>query len=547
MWVSLVVIGAVYLGQTRFFHVDEYQVTFNAALAQAETQGYLNYICAYTPLLQWVSSMANSSHEKMLSGRMLFSALLVLSLFLMWRNVRQFTSPAGRFWTLVGICLIYPFWHHGLEIRHDVLLSIGLILLFSFMLKAAKADAQQMFGVCFWAGFVAILMQGISHKALVYWPPFTLFIIWLGGFSHLLRPKPGVLRLVGANLTGMLAGASLVAASIGATGHMTDYLQTVAFFFQTSATDGYRFAPYPLFLYVAVNTPVIAVGSFAFVAWFIASILRRSALRLRSTATVIAVFLAWCVFSLLINPNAHFYNALHIIPAMVFASFFALDVVRPLMSRRFPHLAATLIWIMALFWLRGFALDLTAENSNHLQAEYATAIESLTHPDRDPVLDGMGFVQSRQPPDRDWMLHSLTMRDYRDGKRRSFSNIMEHSPSPVVLVNHRWTWLTGTEIDVLKLYYVPISDQLYVLGHQLQGLQGTVEIRHSGRYLWTCPNASPIRLAGQALRHQDTITLSAGKHAFEWAYANSGWLTWIGPNLSAYPNLPPADGKIYRL
>jgi hypothetical protein len=169
--------------------------------------------------------------------------------------------------------------------------------------------------------------------------------------------------------------------------------------------------------------------------------------------------------------------------------------------------------------------------TNEAQLSYIGAAEAMTDPARDTVLDGVGLVLTRRPPDRDWMLHSLWMGDYRAGRRTGFGDMMRARPSPVVLGNYRWGWLPDRDLAVLHERYVALYPELYVLGSAPTGAAGEFTIHYAGRYIVEPKppgGAAALRVDGQPLGG-GALELGAGTHRYDGAGAAGIVVYWLGP------------------
>src|SRR6185312_2417360 len=119
--------------------------------------------------------------------------------------------------------------------------------------------------------------------------------------------------------------------------------------------------------------------------------------------------------------------------------------------------------------------------------------EDLTDPEKDSVFDGVGMVPTRKMDSR-MLIHgqeflSLLKNSATGIKMRG---LFEANPPAVVILNYRTEWMSTEDQKFIQEHYVPIADDLMVLGTQLPEGGGTFEIYHAGRYRITSAEGSNI-------------------------------------------------------
>jgi hypothetical protein len=241
-------------------------------------------------------------------------------------------------------------------------------------------------------------------------------------------------------------------------------------------------------------------------------------------------FLAFTLLALAVNPVPYPYNLVWMTPAVLFAGSAG---ARWLLERagraRVPLLAAGLAFSVAQFWseLRG---DEYLNRSWDIELRISEAAEALTAPG-DPVFDGVGMVCTRPPATRDWLLHSVFMPEYRSGRREQLRDVIARAAPPVLIGGHyRFNGLTDADWRAIALHYVPLSNQLWVLGAQTSAPETRVEILRSGRYLLLTPGPAPL-IDGQRFSDHEIVSLAAGSHLVR----GEATLAWLGPSASELP------------
>jgi hypothetical protein len=174
--------------------------------------------------------------------------------------------------------------------------------------------------------------------------------------------------------------------------------------------------------------------------------------------------------------------------------------------------------------------------TNEVQLAYIRAAEAMTDPQEDSVLDGVGMVVTRKPPDRDWLVHSSYLGAYRRGERTSFPELLENGTSPVVMTNYRWGWLGEEVLSALRARYLPLANGFWVLGGRFEGREGSFEVLREGRYFvasGTAENPLGVVVDGMAASPFGVRFLSQGVHSFTGATDEGLVVGWVGPHLQA--------------
>lgn len=537
LWVLGFAALAVPKALDRHFHADEFQVAYNSALWGVHAlPTHTNYTLPYLLPLTWLAGAFDTTSEMLLSMRLVFACIFGLNLLVCAWAQPYFTSRAGRLAVLVSATLFYPLWLNGFEIRHDVLIASGVVLLYGLAQRAALLSHS---GIGLAAGFVCATMQMNSIKAMLYWPPLGGVVLLLstwknrnGTWRHRVRPTV-------AFLGGLALGVAFNSSLLWIQGSLELFtIQMLSFGANVGSVRG--FSPTPELVRLSLNAPVI-FGAAAIAAAVAIARLYSDLPTLRSLITL--VFLSWTLLSLYLNPTPFPYNFLYPLPFVFFMALDGAARVR-LLDARTRILAGVAAGSVLLFvFVHAWKTDPFLLRTNAMQLAYIRAAELLTSP-QDSVLDGCGLVLSRKPPHPDWMLHSSLRRFY-GNERATFASIMLDQTNPVLLSNYRWSWLTREDLRVRKKRYVQLAPHLWVLGQRLTSARALFAVYKSGKYYFTGEGARDLLINGQPISPEGTRELSTGLHRYETGGSRDLLFHWLGPNLapnqfwSYLPQHPP--------
>ncbi len=511
----------------RHFHVDEIQIAYNVALwGVHDLDAYANYAAPFMVPLAWIVGQLDTTASMLLVMRVAFFLLFLFNLIAIATAQPYFRSRAGVLVVLAGITLFHPFWEHGFEIRHDVLLVTGSILLYGIaqrIVRRRDAEPWSLLG----AGAIAAAMQLNAAKGFLYVVPFS-GVVLLAALAPRWRLRDRLervwssagARLLAGPLVWFAAGAlASIAAGLGlmaAAGHLDDFGAALAGIF-AAGQHSYRFLPSRELIRVALDAPLVYGPAILFLA-LVAFDAIRHRLRLPGSTAVTAAFLLWNLVALYINPVPFPYNFVHITPFVFLATLDVLARIH-IEAPRARHIAAAVaLAATALSFARSWFHNPYMTRTNEAQLSYIAAAEAMTDPASDTVLDGVGLVLSRRPPHADWMLHSLLMPAYRAGRRTSFADMMAEHPSPVVIGNYRWGWLPGRDLAVLHQRYIRLCPELFVLGSELPGPSGQFAIHYPGRYRVRPRDpkarATDLRIDGTPVAPPGVLSLTTGAHSY---------------------------------
>jgi len=518
------------LAMSRYVHVDECQLAYNAALLGIH--GLPEFVNFHSPLvvpLSWIAARGGASWPRLLEMRAAFLLLFLLDLVLAALFAPRIRGLPARAGALLGLCLVEPFWRHGFEIRHDVLMLACTLGLFALTQRAAAGRIG--LGGFALAGALSGWMQMNSFKAFLIWPA---AMILLFGASRVTRGRDlATTRAALAAAAGFAAAAAAAFALLASAGLATVYLRGLLSL-SSSAMEVYRFAAGARLISLLLELPhltfLAVVGAVAAV-----SDLRRREWRSSLPSVLTAAWLILELVALHLNPTPFTYNLIHVIPFLYLA---AIDGLGRLFERLRPAGRAILVTTAAAATLTSFVWswnhDPIGRSSAAPQRQYVEAAEALSGPD-DPVLDAAGLVLSRRPPGRDWMLHSLLVPAYRRGERETYDEMLRRTPTPVLLTNYRWEWLGAEDRRLVQDRYVSIAPRLLVLGGRRSG-PGLLEIYRPGRYR-VSPDSPGLAIAidGSSVPPAGVVHLDTGEHELS---AGAIW-AWLGPDLDDFPDPGP--------
>jgi hypothetical protein len=534
----------------RHFHVDEIQIAYNVALwGVHRLDGYANYAAPFMVPLAWMIGGLSTTAAMLLVLRVAFFVVFMVNLIAIAVAQPYFRSRAGVLCVLAGVTLLHPFWEHGFEIRHDVLLVTGSILLYGIAQRVVRRrDAEPW--VLLAAGAIAAAMLLNAYKGVVYCVPFSGVVLlaavaprWREGRARAGSALARV-RSLARPLAWFAAGAAAsVIISLGllaVAGHLDEFGATMSRF--SGGERPYRFSPGGELVRVALDSPLVYGAAILF-AVLVAIDLVRQRLRIAGATALTAAFLAWNVAALFINPVPFPYNFIHITPFVFLAALDVLARIHIEAPRARRIAVAVALSAAALLFGRSWRTEPYMTRTNEAQLSYIRAAEAMTDPARDTVLDGVGLVLSRRPPHPDWMLHSLWMPAYRAGRRTSFAEMMIEHPSPVVIGSYRWGWLPSRDLAVLHERYVRLYPELFVLGSAVAGPAGEFAIHYPGRYfVHPADGKGPLaalRVDGATLAAPAALSLAPGLHRYSGAGQAGILVHWLGPTLDGPPAVLP--------
>lgn len=511
----------------RHFHVDEIQIAYEAALLGVhDLPAFANGTAPSLIVLGWLIGSLDQTATMLGVLRLAYFAMFVLNLVAIAWAQPYFRTSLGRAAVLAAVTLFHPLWLNGFEIRMDVLVVGGSILLFGLTQRAVEAAAPTRW-LFFVGGMASAWMQVNSFKSFVYWVPFGAVLVGIGVWRARRAREawhPSALFFLAGFVSMFALSFGLVAAS----GHTDVMLRGVAAF-SSNVERANRFTPTPELVRLALDSPVV----FGLAAVSVALVAYRAAKKHASACDAITIiYLFWVFFTLYVNPTPYPYNFIHVLPFVAIAAIGATSKLAQRPQGVDPRWAVGVALAAAIVFVRAWTRDPFLTRTNAAQLSYIAAAEALTTAD-DTILDGAGLVLTRRPPHEHWLVHSLRMTRYKDGELTRFADIMRTRPSPVVLDNYRWSWLSPDDLRTRDERYVRLAPRLLVLGQRLSPTSGSLDVHYAGRYRLATANDDAVRLDGAPLPAGGIVTLTVGPHRYEGIDARGGLVHWVGPDEEA--------------
>jgi hypothetical protein len=515
-----VMVGWPY-AMTRIVHIDEFNNLYSARLLDAyRSFNASDTVELYLLAVSRLTRDAGTTFEMLAILRVCFFWLLVGGLCIVPLGLPGL-KPLERATLLVLAFLCVPLWRHGIEVRHDQFLGFGLAALY-VLTERARQSQLPLFGYAA-AGAIAVFMQFNAHKG------FALGIPSLGFLLFVTDRRGGNTRCA---LAGIVGGASLMFALVfslyAADGLLSRYLQKILAFSDAALAAG-RFSPMPSLRYFLLSAPIqTGLAIFALVV-----AVRRAKNRQLDAVTLGAAFFLLSLAAFIANPNPFPYNMSWLGFGVLIGASQGLLLFAEWAAKQNLSAALAVVVLTAgaaiLTWSRDAFLTTPLDG----QRAIISAAEELTTPDQ-PILDGGGLVATRPPASKHWLIHSLVLRDYLDGKRDSVITIADKAAPPVLIRYYRWNWLPANQIAEFEKTYVPVSDQLWVLGCRSNG-DFTCRLRRAGRYV--LKSEHPTSIDGVSQNDGAVIELAAGEHPL--SSEGAVQLAWLGPHAMKLPEVAP--------
>lgn len=540
---------SAYLALNRIYQVDEAQNVFMARVTALGRQHhyYTNGSIFLLGPLSWIAGRAGTSEGMFLAARMLFLGVFWLNLALIPALAGFRIRSKAFLVTLLLVATLAPLLDYGFEIRHDNVL-LTLLLLFWAVPRRFKGRPWVAFLLL---GFLSGVMQFTAFKSFLYWLPLSVGVLTFPPLSM----KASWPRRMVSWLGGLTAAALIARLLYGFDGSWSAYINGVRTAFDQS--DGpIRFAPWETLIRLLDQTPLLMALGLA--------IFLRSARRVQthgwkslgwegSGPEGILFFLA--TLALLANPTPYPYNLLHVVPFLFLWISKSLSdpgveiCGYPTVASRFqPLLVGILVFCHIIPFGRSAYrhLDWTNERQ-HLLMQLA---ESLTDPAHDRVFDAAGLIPTREGIGYQWFLHTLVMERFQNGTLVPLWKQFEANPPQVVLRNYRTNWMGQKEQRFLAEHYLPLADDILLLGSVLP-TGGTFSCIHSGRYQVSLLNQDGITqtsgslwIDGRPFRSGSILPLETGPQILQSKDQSRIQVVWIGPRLTNLPRIPNKDRRM---
>jgi hypothetical protein len=559
LWLS------IHLASTRIYQVDECQNLYTArVLTTGQSGSFFTSVSPFLALLGWLTRGAEYSGAIFLSAR-----LFMLEIF--WLNIALIALATGNrlvsfrgLTALAGAATLAPLWDYGFEVRHDNLILTCLLLTWCVVRVHPRGVQSYLI-----AGALAVLMQSLAFKAIVYVVPLSLVILMFPPPAHRVARRKLVLAWLGGAV-GILLAIRLAYGAAGVWDLFLSDLRRVS----GAAAGGSRFGPWDTLGRLFGQTPLLlAMTSSAIIVlcWPVVSELateRRQSIwrrldRLRE-ALVGGTPLSWegnCpevfllavgLLALVANPTPFPYNLLQVVPFAFLVAFrHGLELWQQ--SRQHPQFTPAIAAILIFAHFTPFVLATRRHLiwTNARQESLASLAEDLTHPAKDPVYDGVGLVPTRRSIHFRWLLHSLNIHEFTAGPGPALREMLAAQPAAVLIPNYRTDWLPDEDHDFIRQHYVALGDDFWVLGKVLPPGGGVFEAIHAGRYrvaylrdsdlcgtypedfmgFYSRPTPASLEgtLDGTALSDQP-IELTIGVHQIDTTPDAQLAIFWVGPD-----------------
>jgi len=539
------VLASVWLGVNRIFQVDE---VLYAALAKFMASGRMAYV-PNVPLillgpLTWLAGAAHDSMDVLIYLRMPFVALFWANAILVVKGGGLKLRSREGLYALLLVATLAPMWDYGFEIRHDVpLLTMTLVL---WWLVRARRPAPPV--RLFLAGVAAGLMELIAFKGFIFAVPMVALGLYL---AHPERVRRG-LAYLGLAILGAALALAMGRAAHGLAGTWSlawSGFQDTSRFAASTVT---RFSPWNTLARAVTEAPLAFCGGLAVLAvpfvpargWQ-----RRDLLDLPWFPEW--CFAAICLVLFFANPTPFPYNLIHLFPAFLVLLLQLREPLRQGLAALAPAprkaLVGALLLLHILPWTlatsRHFAMD------NERQGVVIALAEAMTDPAQHGVFDGSGLVSCRNPPGPHWLLHTFTIAHFRDGSWPSLRSLLARNPTPVILPNYRTEWLPAEDQTFIRTHYLPLAEDICVLGTLLGAGAASWEALAQGRYQLdfstpTTASQGRFEVDGKPVE-PGIVTLTKGDHTFKVPEGRQLRVAWLGPRLQGLPPLGPASRPLF--
>lgn len=532
---GLGVLFSGYLAFNRIYQIDEAQNAYMAWLMGTGRahQAFVSapaFLFPFAGLARWSVSPTS-----------LFLVLRAGFWLLFWVNLILLVRGAGfkirsqpGLLALLMVGLLPPLWIYGLEVRHENLVVLGILLLWNLGRRPGRMAR--------WAfllmGVVAVLMQASAFKSLAYWGPIL-------GIMLFLAPREVRARALRDGLLGALLALVLVAGLHKAFGTWSSFVAEQTGFLR-SAGAVQRFAPISVLSRLFFQTPLL-MGLVLIPAGLRVGFFFKTKWNLSGAVPECLVFV-WTLVLLGINPNPFPYNVLPILATGCLAAGALLREIentKPVQRNVVAMLAGVVLITQGVPFL--IQADKLLEMDNSRQTLLMTQAVELTDPMMDAVYDGAGLVPTRRSLGYYWFVNIMNVEKYRGGSMPGFRSLATQDAPPVVLPTYRISYLEPADLQFLRDNYVSLAEDFMVLGDVSKASDRVWACLHAGRYEMALPPSAPK----DAWILVDGLPTAPGVHVFARGIHRiqsspdaAPSILWVGPHLMSPPDLQ--GGKILR-
>jgi hypothetical protein len=518
---------AVYLGWHRIYQVDEAQNLYmTRMLATGQSELYFsNALLWMLGPLSWLTASFNESVRIFEWARMLFVGVFLLNIYLLALNTGRKPGSFAGVAALFGAATLAPLWDYGFEIRHDNLILTGLLLMWWLGRTAPRGRWSYLA-----LGCLSMAMPFLSFKAIAYVAPMSLAFLVFPPPGH--RQSRAALWMAWALGAGATLGVlALVYACSGAGPVFLAGVREVA----AIGAVALRMDPAIALDRLPLQVPLLRELAWLAFGWIGVTLCRQRGAALTWDGLIPeALLLLGSIGVLLINPTPFPYNLVNLVP---FAYLLAFRLAASLVEYKWEirHFGAALFGLLLVAHVVPF-LKATPRHlamSNERQKLVMRTAEALTDPRTDRVYDGAGLVPTRASIGFNWYNHSLNLADFASGRRPSVASMLAEHPAAVIIRSYRTDMIPEAGRDFIARRYLPLSDDLWVLGRVLGPGGGDYEVLHPGRYM-------VLRSVGGGPVSSVALTLAAGTVRIDSAPEQQTRVMWVGPTLAALPGMGTA-------
>lgn len=542
----------------RIYQVDECLNVFAARMiATHQPTGGMDL---FQLLLSWLMPAGARAVELFASARLMAWLIFWLNFILIALATGERIFSVRWLIALAGAATLAPVWDYGFEIRHDILLLAGVLLIWGVV----RFQPPRL-STFFFVGACAVTLLFVSVKSILFTCPICLGIF--------LFPPPGQRparwKLAVAGCLGAILAFVIVRLIFKSAAASNDYLANVKGVAAVPA-ESFRFWPFSLTLpRLLTQTPLLVALVFAAIITCAATLAREKRAALNWDGILPEVLLLGVALTALcINPNPYPYNLLHVAP---YAFLLAYRYGAMLWKQYPQHAAFAPVALSVIVFTHVIPFTATTRRHwsvpNYDQERLMSLSEDLTDPEKDCIFDGVGMVPTRKLCDMRTLIHGqafmgLVKKTHDGMQMRGF---LEANPPSIVILNYRTEWMSDEDKEFLRQRYVPIADDFMVLGSELPAGGGTFEVFHAGRYHITSAEGSNIigtyaepKNMKEALTPQPEpppltgtidgkpfdgkpVELSAGTHHIECSADRKVAVAWVGPHADRLPRMMGMD------
>lgn len=549
-----VVIHSMHVSAARLFRADECRnVCASWFLASGQGMASGTPVSLFYLPLMWLFRGATHSVELYVTARF-------CSTILLWLNVLLLTVAAGQkvlsrnVVALAAAATLAPLWDFGFEIRPDNLILTGLLLMWC-VLRVRPAGLPSYFI----AGALAMALQFVDMRSLDYSLPISLgACAFPQSGPKMSRWKAPVFWLIG-----VVVVALIVRIVYGAAGVWEVYVQN--WLNSAGGVEEEASGRWPFVVHLVFQTPLLlAVAVAALVALAVDLLSRGRAALSWDGVLPEGLLCLLAVFVFAVNPTPSPYQYLCLVA-------FAFPLAARFTSKLWDKIAGMdaalpLVFGAVLFGhFVPFVVAVVQKNlnlPNYRQEGLMQLAEQMTAPGKDFVYDEAGLVPTRRSSQyqmADWNVNTPAANQI-----RTLHDILTVQPPSVILVGNDFDYLSKEDYDYITGHYVPVADDIWILGKILPAGGGTFEVIHPGRYQITSAEASNIRgtyapkdanettapdsksppltgtLDGVPL-DKNPVELAAGNHQFTCVAGTRPTVAWLGPSLDHVPRIDAGD------